>query len=120
MKGEILMLVPETANGFRATIGSLRTLDESEGVSFHTFSLPENRFVYLLLKNIGKRMPEADTEEKLEIFHINMRAVMELRSKQRDQDSEKDRPVTPHFILSWRETLTLRKCVLSQISAACE
>jgi hypothetical protein len=40
MKGEILMLEPETADGFRATIGAQRSLDESEGVSFHTFSLP--------------------------------------------------------------------------------
>jgi hypothetical protein len=62
MKGEILMLVSETANGLRATIGALRSLDESEGVSFHTFSLPENLFVHLLLKNIGKRMPEAEIQ----------------------------------------------------------
>jgi hypothetical protein len=32
MKGEILMLMPETADDFRATIGALRSLDESEGV----------------------------------------------------------------------------------------
>jgi hypothetical protein len=43
MKGEILMLVPETADGFRATISALRSLDANEGVSFHTFSLPEDR-----------------------------------------------------------------------------
>jgi hypothetical protein len=59
MKGEILMLVPETADGFRATVIALRSLDESEVVSFHTFSLPEDRCVGLLLKNIGKRMYEA-------------------------------------------------------------
>jgi hypothetical protein len=39
MKGEFLMLVPETADGFRATIG------KSKGVIFHTFSLPEDRCV---------------------------------------------------------------------------
>jgi hypothetical protein len=42
MKGEILMLVPESANGFRATIGALRSLDVSEGVTFHTSPLPED------------------------------------------------------------------------------
>jgi hypothetical protein len=42
MKGEILILVPETADDFRATIGALRSLDANEGVSFHTFSLPED------------------------------------------------------------------------------
>jgi hypothetical protein len=40
---EILMLVPETVDRFRATIGTLRSLDVSDGMSFHTFSLPEDR-----------------------------------------------------------------------------
>jgi hypothetical protein len=31
MKGEILMLVPETADGFRTTIGALRSLDARKG-----------------------------------------------------------------------------------------
>jgi hypothetical protein len=34
------MLVPESADDFRATIDVLRSLGEGEGVSFHTFSLP--------------------------------------------------------------------------------
>jgi hypothetical protein len=100
MKGEILMLLPETADGFRATIGALRSLHDSEGVSFHTFSLPEDRCVRLLLKNFGKRMPEAEILEELDALHINVQAVMQLRSKRRDQDPEKDRPLTPHFIVS--------------------
>jgi hypothetical protein len=60
IKGEILMLMSETADGFWAAIGALRPLNVSEGVSFHTFSLPEDRCVRLLLKNLGKRMPEAE------------------------------------------------------------
>jgi hypothetical protein len=92
------MLVPETADGFRATIGALPSLDENEGVSFHTFSLPEDRCVGLLLKKIGKRMPEAEIREELEALQINVQAVMQLRSKRRYQDPEKDRPLTPHFI----------------------
>jgi hypothetical protein len=55
---------------------SLRSLDGSKGVSFHTFSLPENRFVHLLLKNIGKRTPEAEIQEKPEALHINAQGVM--------------------------------------------
>jgi hypothetical protein len=120
MKGEILMLVPETDDGFRATIGALRSLDAAEGVSFHTFSLPEDRCVRLLLKNVGKRMPEDEIREELEALRINVQAVMQLRSKRRDQDPEKDRPLTPHFIVSGREALMWRKCGLSPISAACE
>jgi hypothetical protein len=39
MKGETLMLVPETADGFRATIGALRFLGEDKGGEFpHLFS----------------------------------------------------------------------------------
>jgi hypothetical protein len=53
------MLVPETADGIRTTISALRSLGEGDGVSFHTFSLPEDRCVRLFLKNSGKRMPEA-------------------------------------------------------------
>jgi hypothetical protein len=72
MKGEILMLVPETADGFRPSIGTLRSLDESEGVRFHTLSLSEDRCVRLLLKNLGKRMPEAEIREELEALRINV------------------------------------------------
>jgi hypothetical protein len=45
MKGERLMLVPKTAHGFRPTVRALRSLDGSNGVSFHTFPLPEDRCV---------------------------------------------------------------------------
>jgi hypothetical protein len=92
IKREILMLVSETADDFRTTIGALRSLDESEGVSFHTFSLPGDPCVRLLLKNLGKCMPEAEIREELESLHINVQAVMQLRSKRRDKDPEKDLP----------------------------
>ena len=38
MKGEKVMIVPGTADGFRATVSALRSLDGSKGVTFHTFS----------------------------------------------------------------------------------
>jgi hypothetical protein len=72
MKGEYFMLVPETADGFWATIGALRSLGEGEGVSFHTFSVPEDRCVRLLLKNLDKRMPEAEIKGELEALHIHV------------------------------------------------
>jgi hypothetical protein len=59
LKGEKLMVIPSTADGFRATVSALRSLDGKEGVSFHTFSLPEDRCVRLLVKNLGKQMPES-------------------------------------------------------------
>jgi hypothetical protein len=39
------MVVPATADGFRAAVNALRSLDEMEGVSFHTFKLLEDRCV---------------------------------------------------------------------------
>jgi hypothetical protein len=100
MKGEYLMLVPETADGFRATIGAMRSLGEGDGVSFHTFSLPEDRCVSLLLKNFSKPMPEAEIKEELEALRNHMQAAMQLRPRRRDQDVEKDRLLTPYFIVS--------------------
>jgi hypothetical protein len=45
-------------------------------------------------------MPEAEIKEKLEALRISIEAVMQLRSNRRDQDPEKDRPLTPHFVAS--------------------
>ena len=42
LKGEELMVVPSTADGFRAAASTLRSLDGKDGVSFHTFMLPED------------------------------------------------------------------------------
>jgi hypothetical protein len=81
MKGEYLMLVPETADGFRATIGALRSLGEDDGMIFHTFSLPEDRCVRLMLKNLGKYIPEAEIKGELEALRIHVQAVMQLRSR---------------------------------------
>jgi hypothetical protein len=55
--------------------------------------------VRLLLKNLGKRMPETEIREELEALHVQVQAVMQLRSRRRDQDAEKERPITPHFIV---------------------
>jgi hypothetical protein len=58
IKGEKLMLVPRTAEGFRAMVSALRSPDMGEGLTFHTFALSEDRCVCLLVKNLGRRMPE--------------------------------------------------------------
>ena len=41
LKAERLMVVPSTADGFRAAVSALRSLDGKKGVSFHTFTLTE-------------------------------------------------------------------------------
>ena len=100
MKGEKLMIVPGTADGFRATVSALRFLDGSKGVTFHTFSLPEDRCVRLLVKNLGRQMPESVVREELEALGIRVQGVMQLRSGRRNQDTACDRPPTPHFVVS--------------------
>jgi hypothetical protein len=114
MDVEILMLVPEAADGFRATTGALRSLGEGKGVSFHKFFLPEKCCIRLLLKNLGKCVSEAEIKEEQGALHINVQGLMQRRSKIRDQDPEKDRPLTRHEALSWL------KCCLSPKYAACE
>jgi hypothetical protein len=88
------MVVPSTTDGFRATVSALRSLDERDGVSFHTFSLPEDRCVRLLVKNLGKRMPESVVREELVSLNIQVQGVIQLRSGRRDQDPAKERPPT--------------------------
>jgi hypothetical protein len=78
------MVVPSTADGFRATVSALRSLDGREVVSFHTFSLPYDRCVRLLVKNLGKRMPESVVREELESLNIQVQRVIQLRSGRRE------------------------------------
>jgi DNA-dependent RNA polymerase auxiliary subunit epsilon len=51
-------------------------------------------------KNVDKCMPEAEIREELEALYINVQAAMQMRSKRWDQGPEKDRSLTPHFIVS--------------------
>jgi len=38
LKGETLMVVPSTADGFRDAVSALRPLDGKDGVSFYTYT----------------------------------------------------------------------------------
>jgi len=100
LKGENLMVVPSTANGFRAAVSALRSLDGKEGVSFHTFTIPENRCVRLPVKNLGRGMPESFVREELEFLNIFVQGVTQLGSGRRDQDPVKDCTPTRHFNVS--------------------
>jgi len=74
-KGEKILVVPSTADGFRAVVISLRSLDGKEGVCFHTFMLPEDRSQQLLMKNLGRGMPESVDREELESLNIHLQGV---------------------------------------------
>jgi len=89
-------------------------------VSFHTFTLPEDRCVRLLVKNLGRGMPESVVREDLESRNIYVQEVTQLRSVHRDQEPAKDRPPTPTLLYQWREVLRCRKYDFSPKSAACE
>jgi hypothetical protein len=94
------MLVPQTVDGFRATVSALRSLDGSKGVSFHTFCIPEDRCVRLLVKNLGRHMPEDVVCKELESLGICVQGVLQLRSGRRDHETSKAHPLTPHFIVT--------------------
>jgi hypothetical protein len=100
LKDEKLIVVPSTADGFRAAVSALRSLDGGKCVSFHTLTLPEDCCERLLVKNLGRVMPESVVREELESLNILVQGVTQLRFARRDQDPAKDRPPNPHFIVS--------------------
>ena len=93
------MFVPVTADGFGATLTALRSLDGYKGVCFHTFSLPEDCCLRLLLRSLGRHMPDDYVREELKSLGIRVQGVLQLSSVRRDQTAE-TRPLTPHFIVS--------------------
>ena len=83
LKGEKLMVVPSTADGFRAAVSALRSLDGKGDVSFHTFTLPDDRCARILVKKLGSGMPESVVREGLESLNIRVQGVTQLRSGHR-------------------------------------
>ena len=71
-----------------------------EGVSFHTFTLPENRCARLLVKNRCRGMSESVIREELESLGTHVQGVTLLRSGRRDQEPTKNRLPITHFIVS--------------------
>ena len=74
----------------------------------------------LLVKNLGRGMPESVVREELESLGILVQGVTQLRSGRRDQDPTKDRPPTLTSLYRWREGLRCPECYQSPNSAACE
>ena len=70
MLGDKLVLVPNTADCFRVTVRLLRS-------GFHTYSLPVNRWIRLLINGPGKNMPEQEVREELEILEIPVQSVLQ-------------------------------------------
>lgn len=106
------MVVPLTADGFRSALKSLRSLQGMECVSFHTFTLPEDGYVRLPVKNVVRW--------ELESLNIRLLRVTQLRSDVRDQAPAKDCLSTPNSLYEWYEGLKCRRCDHSPNSAACK
>ena len=104
------MVVPSSAEGFRAAVSALLSLDGKEGLSFHTFTLPEDRCVRLLVMNLGRSMPESVVREELKSLNIPVQGVTQVRSGRRIQDPAKDRPPTPTSSYRWHEGLRCPRC----------
>jgi hypothetical protein len=69
------MVVPSTADGFRAVVSALRSLDGGR-CEFPHFTLPEDRCVRLLVKHLGRGMPERVVREELESLNFRVQGVM--------------------------------------------
>ena len=72
LKAEKLVAIPAMADGFIGAVSTLRSLDVESGVTFHTYSLPDDRCVRLLIKNLGRRMPESVVLEELRSLDIHV------------------------------------------------
>jgi len=90
IKSANLMVVPSTADGFRAAVPSWE-----RRCWFDTFSLPEDRCARLLVKNLGRGMPKRVVREDLEYLNIRAQGVTQLRSGPRQGP-----PSHPQFIVS--------------------
>ena len=94
MKAEMLVVVPATDDGFRGAVSALPSLDGKSGVTFHTYSLLEDRCVRLLIKNFGRRIPESVVLEELRSLDIHGQGMMQFGFSRRDQDPAKDHSPT--------------------------
>ena len=84
-----MTVVPSTTDEFGAAVSPLLSLDGKEGVRFHTFTLPEDRCVRQLVKNMVWGMPGSVVIEELEFLNIRVQGVTQLRTGLRDMDSAK-------------------------------
>jgi hypothetical protein len=95
-----MILDPRTTDGFRARVSTLRSLDGTNIVRFYTFSLPEDRCLCLLIKTLGRKMPEEVGQKELGILGICVQGVVQHRSGRRDQEASNVRPLNFNFIVS--------------------
>ena len=111
--------MPSNANGFRAAVSELRSLD-GEGVIFHNVTLPEDRCVRLLVKNLGRGMPESVVREELETLGIHVEGARSCIPAVVTRTPPRTVLPPPTSLYQWREGMRCPRCAQSQNSAACE
>jgi len=90
------------------------------GCEFDTFTLPADRCVPLMVKNLGRGMPERVVREEVKSQNTRVQEVTKLRSGRRDQDPAKDRPHTSTSLYRWRGGLSCPRCVPSKGQMQCK
>jgi hypothetical protein len=99
-EGRELIIVPGTADGFRANVSDIGFFHGSKCVGFHTFALPEDAEVRLLIKKLGRQMLESVVREDLEALDISVQGIMQIHSGRRDLYASKYRHLSPHVNIS--------------------
>jgi len=120
LMSENLMVVPSTADGFRAVVSALRSIDGKDGVSFHTFTLLEDRYPRLLVKNLGRGMPESIVREQLESLNICVQGVTSCDLAVAIPTPTRTALPPPTSLCLWRADLSCPRCDHSPNSAVSE
>jgi len=83
------MIMPETVDGFIASVSALCPLNRSGGLRSHIFSLPDDCSVHLLVKKLARSIPQCVIWEEVEVLGIHVQGVMQLHSGCHNQDANK-------------------------------
>jgi hypothetical protein len=115
LKAEKLMVVPSTADGFRATFSALRSLDWGGGFEFSHLHAPGGPLSANTGEEPGQRNAGELIREELEALDIHAREscicvpAVVTRTQRRNAHSP------PTSLYHWREGPRFRRCDLSPI-----
>ena len=120
IQDEQLIVDPSAADGLTATLNALRSLDGLYGVSFNTFTFPQNRCARHLVKKLSRCMPDSIVREELQSLNFRVPGVTQMQLTVAIRIPPR-RALPPHTsFYQWRENLRCLKYDRSRNSAACE
>jgi len=91
-----------------------------EGVIFHTFTLPDDRCARLLVKNLGRGMPESVVREELRTWAFMSWGSRSCISAVVTRTPPRTCLPPPTSLYQWHDGLRCPGCAQSPNSAACE